>query len=98
MEVEHWRTTARTLRLERETDIEIKNQLKEKTDIITKIDETKLRRFSEVKSMGDNRPSDIMLKWKPTGKSGRGNPKKAVSGQSDRVLKKIQIKINRCRE
>lgn len=75
-EMDFWRRSARTSRMEKKTNIEIRARMDIKTNIITKIDKKRMQWYGHVQRMDVDRIPRLVLNWKPEGKSRRGRPRK----------------------
>ena len=85
-EMDFWRRSARTSRIERKTNIEIRTRMGVKTNIIKKIDGKRLQWYGHVQRMDADEIPQIAMNWKPEGKNKRGRPRKRWR---DRIVKSM---------
>ena len=75
-EMDFWRRSARTSRIERKTNIEIRARMEVKRNIIATIDKKRLQWYGHVLRMNVDGIPQLVLNWKPEGKNRRGRPRK----------------------
>ena len=74
--MDFWRQSARTSRLERKANVEIRARMGVKTNIIRTIDKKRLQWHGHAQQMNMSSIPQIVMNWKPEEKNKRGRPRK----------------------